>query len=114
LSTPVTVPVPLPEPALAKLPEPLPTVLEENVKFSVCPETVPVPLPVSFLLILVLMVVTYLALAEAGKALFYRQRKAGPPLASRKPSHHRRVERLATRWSALRLEPPPPRAGASR
>ena len=73
-----------------------------------------VPLPVSFLLILVLMVVTYLALAEAGKALFYRQRKAGPPLASRKPPHHRRVERLATRWSALRLEPPPPRAGASR
>jgi hypothetical protein len=48
LSTPVTVPPPLPAPALVSVPAPLPTVFAENVKFSVCPETEPDPLPDSF------------------------------------------------------------------
>ena len=45
LSEPVTVPAPEPAPALFNVPEPLPTALDENVKFSVWPEIVPDPVP---------------------------------------------------------------------
>jgi Mg2+-importing ATPase len=61
------------------------------------------PLPASFLAILAGMVVTYLALAEAGKAWFYRlARPPGPTLARRLPAPHRRLLRLAWRWTHVR------------
>ena len=58
-------------------------------------------LPVSFLLIVVVFVVAYLTLAELGKALFFRT--PGPavatPLAKAVSPQHRRVQRMASRWS---------------
>jgi hypothetical protein len=48
LSVPVTVPAPVPPPAVFSVPDPEPTVADENVKLSVFPDTVPEPLPVSF------------------------------------------------------------------
>ncbi len=58
-----------------------------------------VALPVSFLLILVGMIVTYLALAEAGKARFFRPKKGAAPVREARSRQHRRIHRLATRWS---------------
>jgi Mg2+-importing ATPase len=68
-----------------------------------------VPLPASFLLILCAMIVTYLAVAEVGVAYFFRKRTGTAPLAHRRSRQHRRVHRLATRWSG----PVPQPAGAS-
>jgi len=67
------------------------------------------PLPASFLAILAGMVVTYLALAEAGKAWFYRlARQAGPTVARRLPPRQRRLLRLAWRWTRIRRTAPGP------
>ena len=60
------------------------------------------PLPVAFLLVLVLMVVTYLALAEAGKAYFFRPERGTSPLAAPMHPRQRRVQRVAARWSSPR------------
>jgi len=57
-------------------------------------------LPLDFLAILLLMVVTYLALAEVAKRAFYRAEHGGPPLARPRPAAERRVHRLAAAWSA--------------
>jgi len=57
------------------------------------------PLPAGFLAILVVMITTYLALAEVGKARFFRPVPGGAPLAAVRPVHHRRIHRLAARWS---------------
>jgi Mg2+-importing ATPase len=70
-----------------------------------------VPLPASFLLILCAMIVTYLAVAEVGVAYFFRKRTGTAPLAHRRSRQHRRVHRLATRWSHAGPVPQP--AGAS-
>ena len=70
-----------------------------------------VPLPASFLLILCAMIVTYLAVAEVGVAYFFRKRKGIAPLAHRRSRQHRRVHRVATRWS--HAGPVPQRAGAA-
>jgi P-type Mg2+ transporter len=57
------------------------------------------PLPAAFLGILVLMVATYLVLVEVGKRRFFRAERRGEPLAPRLPHQHRRIRRVATRWS---------------
>ena len=57
------------------------------------------PLPPLFLLLLGGMVVLYLALAEAGKAWFFRPGIGTQRLAARRPTTLRRLERRATRWS---------------
>ncbi len=57
------------------------------------------PLPAAFLGILVLMIATYLVLVDLGKRWFYRAERRGEPLAPRLPHQHRRIRRLATRWS---------------
>jgi len=58
------------------------------------------PLPVSFLLILVGFVVVYLTLAELGKAYFFRTAPRGwPRLARLRSAEHRRVQKIASRWS---------------
>jgi P-type Mg2+ transporter len=56
------------------------------------------PLPARFLGALALMVVTYLALAQAGIAYFFRPRGT-VPLAAARHKRERRVHRLASRWS---------------
>jgi Mg2+-importing ATPase len=56
-------------------------------------------LPAAFLGILLLMIATYLALVEVGKRRFFRAERRGPPLAPRLPHQHRRIRRVATRWS---------------
>ena len=55
------------------------------------------PLPLSFLAVLAGMIVTYLALAQIGVALFFKHR-GGRPLALPVSPHQRRVTRRATRW----------------
>ena len=55
------------------------------------------PLPLSFLAVLAGMIVTYLALAQVGVALFFKHR-GGRPLALPVSPHQRRVTRRATRW----------------
>jgi Mg2+-importing ATPase len=57
------------------------------------------PLPAGFLAILVLMVVTYLGLVEAGKARFFRPMPGERPLARPHVPHERRLHRRAARWS---------------
>jgi P-type Mg2+ transporter len=59
------------------------------------------PPPFAFLLIVTAFVAAYLALAEAGKAWFFRLRP-GPtaPLAVPRPAAHRRMQRRAARWSS--------------
>jgi Mg2+-importing ATPase len=54
-------------------------------------------LPLSFLAVLVGMIVTYLALAEAGKAFFFQPR-GGRALAQAITRHERRIVRRAARW----------------
>jgi P-type Mg2+ transporter len=56
-------------------------------------------LPPAFLGILAGMVAIYLALAEAGKAWFYRPRIGTEPIAKRRPRRLRRIERRAARWT---------------
>ena len=82
-------------------------------------------LPVGFFAILVLMVVTYLGLVEAGKSRFFRPVPGEQPLARPRERRQRRIHRLAGRWSHPKLpgiqqphnsllrsapwgEPPPP------
>jgi P-type Mg2+ transporter len=55
-------------------------------------------LPIGFLGILVLMVITYLALVEAGKARFFRPEKGTQPVARPRSQMQRRSARLVTRW----------------
>jgi Mg2+-importing ATPase len=61
-------------------------------------------MPASFLLIVVAFVVAYLTLAEIGKARFFRAPRPPvvEPLARSIPPEHRRVQRMASRWSHLR------------
>ena len=57
------------------------------------------PLPFGFFAILAAMVVTYLALVELGKALFFarwRPSSSGAPVSDRR---QRRISRVRTRWS---------------
>jgi P-type Mg2+ transporter len=56
------------------------------------------PLPARFLAALALMVVTYLALAQAGIAYFFRQ-SGTVSLTAVRHKRERRVHRLASRWS---------------
>ena len=56
-------------------------------------------LPLAFLGVLVLMIVTYLALVEVGKAFFFRRQPAGRPMARRLPRFERTVHRRAAAWS---------------
>ncbi|HEX6664035.1 MAG TPA: magnesium-translocating P-type ATPase [Gaiellaceae bacterium] len=60
------------------------------------------PLPVSLLGAIALMVVTYLALVEAGKYVFFKRPIRVRPLAIRRPRHERRTHRRAAAWSATR------------
>ncbi len=57
------------------------------------------PLPAAFMGILVLMIATYLLLVEMGKRRFFRHEHVRAPLAVRLPPQHRRIRRLATRWT---------------
>ena len=58
------------------------------------------PLPAAFLAVLGLMVVTYLALVEAGKYVFFRRLPpAERPLARIRPRRERRVHRVASAWT---------------
>jgi len=68
------------------------------------------PLPAAFLGILVLMIATYLFLAELGKRRFFRVERRGKPLATPLSPQHRRLRRVATRWS--HHAPLKPRAAA--
>jgi Mg2+-importing ATPase len=57
-------------------------------------------LPTAFLGVLALMVVTYLALVEAGKYLFFRRLPpVERPLAAARPPRERRVHRVASAWT---------------
>jgi Mg2+-importing ATPase len=61
------------------------------------------PLPLAFLAVLALMVVTYLALVELGKYVFFtRLGQAARPLALKPPHKERRIQRRATGWSLQR------------
>ncbi len=59
-------------------------------------------LPATLLGAIALMAVTYLALVEAGKYFFFKERIRVRPLAIRRPSHERRMHRRAAAWSAAR------------
>jgi P-type Mg2+ transporter len=59
------------------------------------------PLPLPFLGVLAAMIVTYMGLAQAGNAVFFRLQ--GPrSLSRRAPQRARRVARRAVRWRAHR------------
>ncbi len=66
-------------------------------------------LPIGFLGILVLMIMTYLGLVEAGKTRFFRPVRAEHPLARPRERRLRRIQRTAARWSHIR----PVRAAAT-
>jgi len=57
-------------------------------------------LPISFLFVLAGMIVTYLALAQAGVAFFFRGPGGGPSLARSIARRERRIGRTASRWIA--------------
>jgi Mg2+-importing ATPase len=59
-------------------------------------------LPATLLGAIALMVVTYLALVEVGKYLFFKGRIQVRPLAIRRPRRERRVHRRAAGWSTRR------------
>ena len=62
------------------------------------------PLPIGFLLFLLVMIAAYLTLAEIGKARFFRvSQPHEAPLAIRPPERHRRIQRMASRWSRSEL-----------
>ena len=61
-------------------------------------------LPLSFLAVLAGMIVTYLALAQLGVALFFRPH-GGRPLARAIARHERHVSRRASRWHTVRHAP---------
>ena len=56
------------------------------------------PLPVSFLAVLVAMIITYLALAQLGVALFFKP-QGGRALARAIGRRERRIMRTASRWN---------------
>ena len=58
------------------------------------------PLPVAFFAILAAMVVSYLALVELGKAIFFARWRRARSGADRHDRWQRRVSRIRTRWSA--------------
>jgi P-type Mg2+ transporter len=61
------------------------------------------PPPASFLAIVVVFVAVYLTLTELGKWWFFRtHRPSLPPLAVPISPRHRRIQRLASRWSGRR------------
>jgi P-type Mg2+ transporter len=60
-------------------------------------------LPAGFLGILVLMIVTYLGLVEAGKSRFFRPVPGERPLARKRGRWERRIHRVAARWSHPKL-----------
>ncbi len=60
-------------------------------------------LPAGFLGILVLMIVTYLGLVEAGKSRFFRPVPGKQPLARPRGKWERRIHRVAARWSHPKL-----------
>ena len=72
------------------------------------------PLPISFLAVLVAMIVTYLALAQVGVALFFRGPQGGSPLSRAIGRRERRIMRTASRWNIWRHPPAPPRRRALR
>ncbi len=55
------------------------------------------PLPVSFLAVLAGMIITYLALAQLGVALFFKH-QGGRPLSAPIGRRQRRIARTASRW----------------
>ena len=59
------------------------------------------PLPLSFLAVLAVMIVTYLALAQLGVALFFKPRGGDRPLARAVGRHERRIGRRASRWATF-------------
>jgi P-type Mg2+ transporter len=65
------------------------------------------PLPASFLAVLVGMIITYLALAQGGVALFFRP-QGGRSLARTIGHHERRITRRASRWHSWRHVATPP------
>ena len=64
------------------------------------------PLPLTFLAILAVMIVTYLALAQIGVALFFKP-QGGRPLARAISAAERRISRRASRWGSWRHRTPP-------
>ncbi len=60
-------------------------------------------LPWGLAVAIVVMVATYLGLAEAGKARFFRPQRGKEPLAPRRGHRERRIHRLMPRWSHVRL-----------
>ena len=63
-------------------------------------------LPLSFLAVLAVMTVTYLALAQLGVALFFKPH-GGRTLARAIGRHERRIMRTASRWNLLNRPAPP-------
>jgi Mg2+-importing ATPase len=55
------------------------------------------PLPASFLAVLAGMIITYLALAQIGVALFFKH-QGGRPVALHVSHQQRRITRIASRW----------------
>jgi len=64
-------------------------------------------LPLSFLAVLAVMIITYLALAQVGVALFFRP-QGGRSLARAIGRHERRIMRTAPRWNLGRSGATPP------
>ena len=64
------------------------------------------PLPLTFLAILTVMIVTYLALAQIGVGLFFKP-QGGQPLARAISAAERSISRRASRWSSWRHRTPP-------
>jgi P-type Mg2+ transporter len=65
------------------------------------------PLPLTFLAVLAGMIITYLALAQLGVALFFKP-QGGRSLARALGRHERRVGRRASRWNTWRQRTTPP------
>ena len=64
-------------------------------------------LPLRYYPILVGLVVAYVGLVEAMKAVFYRRHPVGAPLAETRPRPVRRMERRAARFSVSRIDRSP-------
>ncbi len=64
------------------------------------------PLPPTFLAILTVMIITYLALAQIGVAIFFKP-QGGRPLARAISAAERRISRRASRWGSWRHRTPP-------
>jgi Mg2+-importing ATPase len=61
-------------------------------------------LPLQYYPILGALVLTYLALVEMMKSVFYRRHAIGPPLAEPRPHRVRRIHRRAERFSRPHLD----------